>query len=83
MNRCSRCGCFFIGNDTVCYNCVPYDNNDRAKLTDFCQGNEEVTYENILYKTGIAPSNLSRFLEMPDYAKIAKIVDKKGVEFYE
>ena len=26
---------------------------------------------------------LSRFLEMPDYAKIAKIVDKKGVEFYE
>jgi len=50
MNRCSRCGCFFVGNDTVCYNCVPYDNNDRAKLTDFCQGNEEVTYEKILYK---------------------------------
>ncbi len=83
MKRCSRCGCFYMGENTVCYNCVPYDNNDMAKLNDYCQSSVNLTYENILFATGIAPSNLSRFLEMPDYSKIAKKIDIKGVESYE
>lgn len=83
MKRCNRCGCFFVGEDTVCYNCIPYDNSDKAKLTEYCENNVNLAYEDIMYSTGIAPANLTRFLNSPDYSKIAKEVKMFGVEKYE
>ena len=83
MKRCSRCGCFFIGEDTVCSNCIDYDNSDKAKLTQYIETNVNLTFEDIMYETGIAPSVLTRFLNSPDYNKIAKEIKKFGVEDYE
>ena len=83
MKRCSRCGCFFIGEDTVCFNCIPYDNSDKAKLTEYFSNNVNLTYEDIMFETGIAPCNLTRFLNSPDYSKFAKDIEKFGVENYE
>lgn len=76
MKRCARCGCFFINeNNSVCHNCVPYDNNDKAKLTDYCTSSANLSFDNIMYSTGIAPSNLTRFLSTPDFKDVSKEIE--------
>ena len=35
LNKCSRCGCFFMTNDSVCPNCKPKDMCDMNKLKSF------------------------------------------------
>ena len=78
MERCSRCGCFFIGNTDICANCMPMETSDKAKLDNYCENNAIVTYDSILYGTGIASSNLSRYLQLPDYSELAKKINKGG-----
>lgn len=61
FNKCSRCGCFFVTNDSVCPNCKPKDISDMNKLKGFLEEvNPEASIEEISCGTGISTKNLHR-----------------------
>lgn len=69
FNKCSRCGAFFMTNDSVCPNCKPKDMCDMNKLKNFLE--EEGAFasiEDISCGTGITPKNLHRFLSSDELA---------------
>ena len=35
FNKCSRCGCFFMSETTVCPNCQPKDQYEMGQLKNF------------------------------------------------
>ncbi len=78
MKRCNRCGCFFIGTEEVCANCIPNDNNDKAKLSDYCSTNTVLSFEDMIDKTGVSPANLSRYLSMNEFLQYSKKVKKEN-----
>lgn len=78
MKRCNRCGCFFIGIDEVCANCIPNDNNDKAKLSDYCSSNVELSFSDMIYKTGVSPANLSRYLALDEFSQYSKKLKKEN-----
>ena len=78
MKKCNRCGCFFIGTEDVCANCIPNDNNDKAKLTDYCLSNSILSFPDMIDKTGVTPANLSRYLSSDEFAIYSKKVQKEN-----
>lgn len=61
LNKCKRCGCFFMTNDSVCPNCKPKDMCDMNKLKTFLEdGNPNSSIEEISCSTGISTKNLHR-----------------------
>ena len=64
LNKCSRCGCFFVSGNDVCPNCQPKDINEINKLKNFLEDdNEDASFEEISYHTGISQKNLHRFFQ--------------------
>jgi len=72
LNKCSRCGCFFMTNDSVCPNCKPKDMCDMSKLKDFLEDTNSISsIEEISCETGISTKNLHRFFssnELTNYS---------------
>lgn len=61
LSKCSRCGCFFMTNDSVCPNCKPKDMCDMNKLKNFLEeANPNASIEEISCNTGISEKNLHR-----------------------
>lgn len=72
LNKCKRCGAFFVSNNCVCPNCEPKDTAEIYKLKDFLSENDcPTSIENLAYDTGISVKNLSRFLKQEDFSNIA------------
>lgn len=71
LNKCSRCGCFFMTNDSVCPNCKPKDMCDMNKLKNFLEdANPNPSIEEISCGTGISEKNLHRLFgsnELADF----------------
>lgn len=64
LNKCSRCGCFFVSGNDVCPNCAPKDANEINKLKNFLEENNScANIEQISYSTGISSKNLHRFFQ--------------------
>ena len=64
LNKCERCGCFFVSNDYVCPNCLKKDNNEISRLTNFLSEHDSSISINDLAKfTGIPIKNVNRFLK--------------------
>lgn len=62
LNKCSRCGCFFMTNSDVCPNCQPKDVCDMNKLKSFLEDcSPTSSLEEISCGTGISTKNLHRF----------------------
>ncbi len=70
LNKCNRCGCFFVSGGDVCPDCQPKDNMEINKLKDFLE-NSEVNYsiESISYDTGISVKNLNRFFSQDSFVE--------------
>lgn len=69
FNKCSRCGCFFMTNDTVCPNCKPKDLCDLNKLKNFLEdANPDASIEEISCGTGISTKNLHRLFHSDELA---------------
>lgn len=67
LNKCKRCGAFFVSQDSVCPNCKPKDLSDVYKLKSFLQENDLPSSMDVLsYETGISVKNLNRILESKD-----------------
>ena len=69
LNRCYRCGCFFVTQDEVCPNCKPKDQNDQANLSNYLQENGlPNSVEELSSYTNISVRNLNRFLAKEQFA---------------
>lgn len=69
LNKCSRCGCFFVFGGDVCPNCQPKDMCDMNKLKNFLVDcNPDSSIEEISSGTGISAKNLHRLFSSDDFA---------------
>lgn len=71
FNKCSRCGCFFMTNDSVCPNCKPKDMCDMNKLKSFLlEVNPNASIEEISCATDISTKNLHRLFTSDEFANL-------------
>ena len=69
LNKCKRCGAFFVSNNYVCPNCEPKDNAEIFKLKTFLAENDcPNSMETLACNTGISVKNLNRYLEQEDFS---------------
>lgn len=69
FNKCSRCGSFFMTNDSVCPNCKPKDICDMHILKSFLEeSSPSSSIEEISCNTGISPKNLHRLFSSDEFA---------------
>ena len=72
LNKCKRCGAFFVSSNCVCPNCEPKDNAELFKLKSFLAENDcPDSMESLASNTGISVKNLNRFLEQNDFSSFA------------
>ena len=73
LNKCARCGAFFVSSGSVCPNCETKDSADIFKLKSFLEENDSIgsNIENLACDTGISVKNLNRYLSQSDFSGIA------------
>ncbi len=73
LNRCSRCGNFYVAEGNVCPKCSVKDGFEFSTFKSYVQENGfENSLNTISNDTGISIKNLNRFLgyqEFQDYQK--------------
>ena len=73
LNRCSRCGNFYVAEGNVCPKCSTKDGFEFSTFKSYVQENGfENSLNTISNDTGISVKNLNRFLgyqEFQDYQK--------------
>lgn len=73
LNRCSRCGSFYVAEGNVCPKCSTKDGAEFSTFKSYVQQNGfENSLNTISNNTGISVKNLNRFLqyqEFQDYQK--------------
>lgn len=73
INRCTRCGSFFVAGGDVCPNCVSKDNQELSAFRNYLEQNEtETSLNNVSLKTGISQTNLNRFLGYDGFEQFGK-----------
>ena len=81
FNKCSRCGCFFMTNSTVCPNCQEKDALEMHRLENYMQENENdngsYNFDTIMSSTGISAKNLTRFLNQEQFSDFASHIQNK------
>lgn len=69
FNKCSRCGCFFMTDSSVCPNCQPKDQYEMGQLKNFLEENTNlINLDSLSASTGITVKNLNRFLAQEQFA---------------
>lgn len=78
LNRCSRCGSFYLSEGNVCPKCSVKDGFEFSTFTSYI---EENGFDNSLYEisgeTGISIKNLNRFMEYDEFQSFQKNINKK------
>lgn len=73
LNRCSRCGSFYVAEGNVCPKCSTKDGFEFSTFKSYVQQNGfENSLNTISNDTGISVKNLNRFIqyqEFQDYQK--------------
>ena len=73
LNKCSRCGNFYVSNTNVCPKCSAKDNFEFSNFKSYVQENGfENSLNTISNETGITVKNLNRFLEYEDFQNFQK-----------
>ena len=71
FNKCVRCGAFFSTEDSVCPNCKPKDEFDKASLQNFIANNEIPTNtKDLAFQSGISEKNVNRFLNTKEFSNL-------------
>lgn len=80
LNRCSRCGSFYVAEGNVCPKCSSKDGFEFSTFKSYIQENGlENSLNTISNETGISVKNLNRFLgyqEFQDYQKEMNSIEK-------
>ena len=72
LNKCVRCGSFYISTSDVCPNCAQKDLNEIYYLKSYVEENPVTSLEAISFKTGISINNLNRFIKQDDFKSFRK-----------
>lgn len=73
LNKCNRCGAFFVSSKHVCPNCEPKDHCDISNLKAFLAENTcPNSLDSLSYSTGISMKNLTRFLTNEEFSSISQ-----------
>lgn len=68
LNRCSRCGNFYVAEGNVCPKCSTKDGFEFSKFKSYVQQNGlENSLNTISNNTGISVRNLNRFTKYPEF----------------
>ena len=68
LNRCSRCGNFYVSNENVCPNCSMKDEVEFSTFKSYVQENGfNNSLNTISSQTGISVKNLNRFLGYEEF----------------
>lgn len=71
LNKCVRCGAFYVSNNSVCPKCETKENAELFKLKNFLSENEcPNSIENLACSTGISVKNINRFLKNDDFSEV-------------
>ncbi len=63
FKKCMRCGCFFMSDNDVCYNCEPRDKMDIANLNSILEENNNFnSIQDLSIASGVNINNLNRFI---------------------
>ena len=73
LNKCRRCGCFYVSSNDVCPTCEQKDVAEIDKLKNFLEDSEFSSIDDISYQTGITVKNLNRFLKLNDFKKLKNL----------
>ncbi len=73
LNKCTRCGCFYVSSNDVCPACEQKDVAEIDKLKNFLEDSEFSSIDDISYQTGITVKNLNRFLKLNDFKKLKNL----------
>ena len=71
LNRCSRCGSFYVSEGNVCPKCSIKDGAEFSTFKSYVQENGL----EISNQTGISVKNLNRFLEYEEFQNYQKKLD--------
>ena len=81
FNRCSRCGSFYLSQDSVCPKCLAKDNLEFSTFKNYIEENGlNNSLNDISDQTGISPKNLNRFLSYENMEN--NIQTKKNISKY-
>ncbi len=76
LNKCTRCGSFYLSEGNVCPNCEAKDNLEFSNFKNYIQENGlDCNIDEIAGKTGISVKNINRFL---GYEGLGEYSDKLG-----
>lgn len=80
FNKCSRCGCFFVTEGSICPNCKPKDQMEMNILKDYIEENSGLEYnmDQVISSTGISNKNLNRFLTQKQFSDFANQLQNQG-----
>lgn len=68
LNRCGRCGSFYVANGNVCPKCSVKDGVEFSTFKTYIKENGlQNSLESISGKTGISTKNLNRFLGYKEF----------------
>lgn len=68
LNRCSRCGNFYVAEGTVCPKCSAKDGFEFSAFKSYIQENGfENSLNTVSSDTGISVKNLNRFVSYPEF----------------
>ena len=80
LNRCSRCGNFYVSEGNVCAKCRSKDGFEFSTFKSYVEENGfENSLNTISSETGISVKNLNRFVEYPEfkaYQKESNIIEE-------
>ncbi len=73
LNRCNRCGSFYVSEGNVCPKCSTKDQAEFLTFKSYVQENGlENSLNTISSHTGISVKNLNRFLEYQEFQNYQK-----------
>ena len=68
INRCSRCGSFYMTGGDICPNCMAKEHLELSTFKDYLESNStETSINTIANETGISPKNLNRFISFDEF----------------
>ena len=77
LNRCSRCGNFYVSEGNVCPNCSTKDGAEFMVFKSYVQENGfENSLNTISNDTGISVKNLNRFLGYQEFQNYQKEIKR-------
>lgn len=80
LNRCSRCGNFYVSEGNVCPKCSSKDGFEFQTFKSYVEENGlENSLDTISGKTGISTKNINRFLGYQEFKNLKNEINTNEV----